>query len=231
MSCSFCKCADHRISRCPIKDALGPVQDCDQLIAYILNTSPFCKLDLRSYKDIIATNISGSNGSRHIVLHQIHTKYAESAYSRPTKEGMVVTITLLDQYGQPIRGYNRAIVEMTRVIDYIYKHKGKQRRFVFSSILKESIGPQFQTTGQNFNEQRNDACNIGPPRNPYVIKTKGLQNNKDVVSLVPYRVNNPIQQIQNPIQQIQNTVPQIHNCDQHIRNPYTPCNPYILNKK
>ena len=55
----------------------------------------------------------------------------------------MVTITLLNDYGKPIPGYTRCLVNLVFVIDYIYKHNGTSKRFVFSKLEEESVGGTF----------------------------------------------------------------------------------------
>jgi hypothetical protein len=56
---------------------------------------------------------------------------------------MVVTITLLNDYGTTIPGYTRCLVDMVLVMEYIYKHNGTAKRFVFSKLEEESVGATF----------------------------------------------------------------------------------------
>ena len=56
---------------------------------------------------------------------------------------MVVTITLLNDFGKPIPGYTRCLVNMVFVMDYIYKHNGTSNCFVFSKLEEESVGGTF----------------------------------------------------------------------------------------
>ena len=56
---------------------------------------------------------------------------------------MVVKITLLNDFGIPIPGYNRFLVNLVFGMGYIYNHNGTAKRFVFSKLYEESVGGSF----------------------------------------------------------------------------------------
>ena len=59
------------------------------------------------------------------------------------KEEMVVTITLLNDFGMHILVYNRCLMDLVVVIDYIYKFNGIAKRYMFSKLAEESVGGTF----------------------------------------------------------------------------------------
>ena len=74
----------------------------------------------------------------------IHVKYCVTNYQiRPQENDMVATVTFLDGYGKRTPGYNRCLLSLPRLVEYIYKHNLKSGRFIFSTIVKESVGRHF----------------------------------------------------------------------------------------
>ena len=56
---------------------------------------------------------------------------------------MVVAITLLNYFGMPIPCYNRCLLNLVFVMDYIYNHNGTAKRFLFSKVDEEIVGSTF----------------------------------------------------------------------------------------
>ena len=113
------------------------------VIEDLLTKTPFTLLNGNDRKKIITTDICCKNGSKHIVIHTLHCKVLNPCLRRPPKEEMAVTITLLNDFGKPIPGYTRCLVNMVLVTEYIYKHNGTSKRFVFSKLEEESVGTNF----------------------------------------------------------------------------------------
>ena len=122
---------------------------CDELEKYILFQSPFTILNASDCNKIKDENIGSRNGARHMIVHQIHCKCALSSNIRPPKEYLVATITLLDSFATPVIGYDRTLVELTKVIEYLYKHNSNKNREFFSTIKRESIGKSFYSRLKN----------------------------------------------------------------------------------
>ena len=144
VTCSFCKGPNHKISNCPLKDSFGEKQDGHTLVKYIHLSAPFSKLNVKDVNRIINTDVSGRRGFKHVLVHTIHVKYCVTNYQiRPQENDMVATVTFLDGYGKPTPGYNRCLLSLPRLIEYIYKHNLRSGRFIFSTIVKESVGRHF----------------------------------------------------------------------------------------
>ena len=109
----------------------------------MLTTAPFTLLHIKDRDKIISTDICAKNGSKHLVIHTLHCKVLSPCLTRPSKEEMVVTITLLNDFVTPIPGYTRFLVNLVFVIDYIYKHNGTAKSFLFSKLEEESVGDTF----------------------------------------------------------------------------------------
>ena len=58
---------------------------------------------------------------------------------------MVATITLLDSFGIPVVGFDRAQVDLIKVIEYMYKYNSNKSRQFFSTIKRESVGKEFHS--------------------------------------------------------------------------------------
>ena len=104
-----------------------------------MTKAPFTLLHIKDSDKIISTDICAKNGSKHISIHTLHCKVLSPCLPRTSKEEMVVTITLLIDYGKPIPGYTICLVNMVFVIDYIYTNNGTSKRFVFSILEEESV--------------------------------------------------------------------------------------------
>ena len=83
---------------------------------------------------------------------------------------MESTVTLLDSYGKPMSGFNRSLLDLCRLKEYIYKHQSKSGRYIFSSIDQESIGPNPKTNNITSSQSQSDVVYISTQRinNPYV---------------------------------------------------------------
>ena len=77
-------------------------------------------------------------------------KWVCNTQSRPNQDELAARITFLDKVGKPHGGYTQCLVDLRRVIEYIYKHNSTKGRSIFSQIKKQSIGPQFQSTEASF---------------------------------------------------------------------------------
>ena len=124
-----------------------------------------------------------------MIVHLVHAKYIHAKNVRPMIQDLVATITLLDSFAQPVPGYNRALIEMTRVVDYVYKHKGTANKHLFSTIHKESFGqdsvscysgnqstidlpPTLQVRNPYLSYQQVNTIPQFPPKNPYTPITR-----------------------------------------------------------
>ena len=145
-SCSFFKSTEHNSSRCPKKKSLGDAVSCDVLEKYILYHAPYSILDTSTTSKIINDHIPTRNGSKHLVVDQIHSKCTFTGQTRPPKEYMVATITLLDAFGIPVVGFDRAHVDLIKVIEYMYKYNSNKSRQFFSTIKRESVGKEFHSS-------------------------------------------------------------------------------------
>ena len=139
----FCKSEDYIVSNCPLKESYGPALKGRDVVGFLLTKAPFSLLHIIYRDKIISTDICAKNGSKHIVIHTLNCKVLIPCLTRPSKEEMVVTITLLNDFGTPIPGYTRCLVDMNLVLDYIYKHNETAKKFVFSKLEEESFGGTF----------------------------------------------------------------------------------------
>lgn len=166
-TCSFCKSCEHQKTRCDIKASLDPPKDADLFVPFLLLKSPFLIFNQKQAQDIITTDISCTTGSKQIVVHLVHATYFHSTNVCPMIQDLVATIILLDSFAQPLPGYKRDLVEMSRVVDYIYKHKGTEKRHVFSTIHVESFG-QLSVSCDSSNQCTIDLHPTLQVRNPYL---------------------------------------------------------------
>ena len=195
-SCGFCGDCSHRITRCGKKKALGKEQDGSLLAAYLLNSAPFSLLNKNESRELIVHDMSSRSGVRHMVVHSLHSKWNCDISTRPTQNDLSARITFLNQYGEPLGGYNRCLVDLIRVLEYIYANKNKKGRYIFSTLHEESIGPQFHCSqtdrvsprkemksanGLDSTNSANSLCS--PVRNPYEKQTeKSLVSERKLTS-------------------------------------------------
>ena len=105
--------------------------------------APFSVLNYSEAKEIIDDSVSSCVGVKHILVHSLHVKWVCNTQSRPNQDELAARITFLNKVGKPYGGYTRCLVDLRRVIEYIYKHNSTKGRSIFSQIKKQSIGPQF----------------------------------------------------------------------------------------
>ena len=146
LTCSFCGDRNHQKCNCPLKISYGPEQDGSRFVEYLLNQAPFSILDEREAKEIIYDNVSSRIGVKHIVVHSLHVKFQCNTQSRPRQDDLAARITFLDKIGKPYGGYTECLVDLIRVIEYIYKHNGTKGRCIFSFVNKKSIGSLYHSS-------------------------------------------------------------------------------------
>ena len=88
-------------------------------------------------------------------------------------------------------GFNRCLLDLCRLTEYIYKHQRKAGRYIFSSIEKESIGPQFRTNNMASTQCQSDVVYIGTGNfnnsymnmNPYLSMPQPVYDNNEVMNV------------------------------------------------
>jgi len=159
-SCSFCKGVDHRISNCPEKDKYGINWDGTELIKYLKTLSPYSILSASDKNRIITSDVTvGRNGIKHVVVHMMHSKISViHNKGRPSEDEFVATVSFLDCCGQPLTGYNRCLLNFSRLTEYLYKNQRKAGRYIFSTVEKDSVGPNFVNISQILSDQQSVLC-------------------------------------------------------------------------
>ena len=192
-SCSFCKGIDHRISNCPMKDNYGTSWDGTELIKYLKTMSPYSILTALDKNRIITSDVTGGrNGIRHVVVHMMHSKISVIHNNgRPSEEEFVATVSFLDLYGQPLDGYDRCLLNFGRLTEYLYKNQRKVGRYIFSTVEKESVGPNFVNISKILSDQQSvlsqhRTCHIGidhkvtnPATGPLIESSKHQQTQRN----------------------------------------------------
>ena len=192
-SCSFCKGIDHRISNCPMKDNYGTSWDGTELIKYLKTMSPYSILTALDKNRIITSDVTGGrNGIRHVVVHMMHSKISVIHNNgRPSEEEFVATVSFLDSYGQPLDGYKRCLLNFGRLTEYLYKNQQKGGRYIFSTVEKESVGPNFVNISKILSDQQSvlsqhRTCHIGidhkvtnPATGPLIESSKHQQTQRN----------------------------------------------------
>ena len=195
-SCSFCKGIDHRISNCPMKDNYGTSWDGTELIKYLKTMIPYSILTALDKNRIITSDVTGGrNGIRHVVVHMMHSKISVIHNNgQPSEEEFVATVSFLDLYGQPLDGYDRCLLNFGRLTEYLYKN---QRLVdIFSTVEKESVGPNFVNISKILSDQKSvlsqhRTCHIGidhkvtnPATGPLIEPSKHQKTHRNTRFLV-----------------------------------------------
>ena len=121
-SCSFCGNTGHKITKCPVKQALGVERKVILLVEYLSCRAPYSVLNESDRDKIITNEFTGRSTIRHMKIHQLHTKCKPSPLSNPTPDQMVALVTMYDKYGKPLDGYVECIVALDLIISYIHKY-------------------------------------------------------------------------------------------------------------
>ena len=143
-SCGFCGDPGHRISRCGKKKSFGAVQDGSVLSTYLLNTAPFSLLNKDEARELINDDVSSRRGVKHMIVHSLHMKWQCDPTIRPRLNELAARITFLNQVGEPLGGYDRSLVDLMRVVEYIYMQiRVKRGGFCFQLLIKKVLDLSF----------------------------------------------------------------------------------------
>ena len=172
-----------------MKDNYGTSWDGTELIKYLKTMSPYSILTALDKNRIITSDVTGGrNGIRHVVVHMMHSKISVIHNNgRPSEEEFVATVSFLDLYGQPLDGYDRCLLNFGQLTKYLYKNQRKFGRYIFSTVEKESVGPNFVNISKILSDQQSvlsqhRTCHIGidhkvtnPDTGPLIESSKHQQ--------------------------------------------------------
>ena len=97
------------------------MNDGTTLVKYITSQCPYSDSGILETRKLIITDVSGRMGTKHVIVHQIHSKLKlNDSTCRTVAENMAVTVTFLDSYGKPMQGFNRCLFYLCRLTEYIY---------------------------------------------------------------------------------------------------------------
>ena len=157
VTCYFCKGINHWVSNYLLKDSYDVIYDGLVLIKYMTTRCPFSSIDQNRHANIITTDVSGRIGIKHVIVHMVHSKVnVSSLQNRPQEDDLAATVTYLDLYGKPMSGYNRCLLNLRVLIEYIYKHQRKSGWYIFSTLDREFIGQNFVNLVESRNLSQSD---------------------------------------------------------------------------
>ena len=124
-----------------------------ELISFITDKSAFSILDERDQPRILHSDFTTNNIIRHLKVHTVHAKCIPANRLDPKVEEMVATVKFYNPHGKSIHGYTRCIVDLSLVISFIHRHfmsTSSKSRYLFSGLIEESIGANFQTRKKDY---------------------------------------------------------------------------------
>ena len=125
------------------KTALGREWSGSELMNYLKNEAPFSILNSLDCLRIISSDILNTRNAKHLIVHMIHSRVKPAPMMNPQDTHLVATVSLLNAKGDSIDGYHCCLVEFNSVLMYIGKHQGTKNRYLFCSVINESVGEKF----------------------------------------------------------------------------------------